>query len=155
MPHIHDAIDFTCEVFIVYNNRVLLRKHDKYKLWLSVGGHIELDEDPNAAAKREVKEEVGLDIELYKDSEVPFFIDDNYKELIPPQFLNIHRINDTHKHIALTYFGKSLTDKLSLSETELSDGCKWFNSEELDDPKYQIKEHIKYYAKKALEKLSL
>ena len=45
MPHIHDKIDFTVEVFVVYKNKVLLRKHDKYKLWLSVGGHIELEDD--------------------------------------------------------------------------------------------------------------
>jgi len=54
MPHIHDKIDFTVEVFIVHNNKVLLRKHDKYKIWLSVGGHIELNEDPNQAAIRDV-----------------------------------------------------------------------------------------------------
>ena len=64
MSHIHDLINFTVEVFIVYQNKVLLRLHDKYNLWLSVGCHIELDEDPNQAAIREVKEEVGLDIVL-------------------------------------------------------------------------------------------
>ena len=55
MPHIHEKIDFTVEVFVVHNGRVLLRKHDKLKFWLSVCGHIELDEDPNQAAVREVK----------------------------------------------------------------------------------------------------
>jgi len=55
MPHIHDKIDFTVEVFVVHQKAVLLRRHDKYKIWLSVGGHIELDEDPNQAAIREVK----------------------------------------------------------------------------------------------------
>ncbi len=69
MPHIHDTIDFTVEAFVVHNDKVLLRKHDKYKIWLSVGGHIELDEDPNQAAFREVKEEVGLDIELIGTAE--------------------------------------------------------------------------------------
>ena len=59
MPHIHEKIDFTAEVFIVHHNRVLLRLHDKYNIWLSVGGHIELNEDPMEAAIREVKEEVG------------------------------------------------------------------------------------------------
>jgi 8-oxo-dGTP pyrophosphatase MutT (NUDIX family) len=60
MPHIHEKIDFTAETFIVYKNKVLLRLHDKYKFWASVGGHIELHEDPNEAAVREAKEEVGL-----------------------------------------------------------------------------------------------
>ena len=64
MPHIHEKVDFTVEVFIVYKDKVLLRKHDKYGIWLSVGGHIELDEDPVQAALREVKEEVCLNIEL-------------------------------------------------------------------------------------------
>ena len=55
MPHIHEKIDFAVEVFVVHKNKVLLRKHDKYKTWLGVGGHIELDEDPNQVAIREVK----------------------------------------------------------------------------------------------------
>ncbi len=64
MPHIHEKIDFTAEVFIVHKDRVLLRMHDKFKIWLSVGGHVELDEDPIEAAVREVKEEVGLDVTI-------------------------------------------------------------------------------------------
>ncbi len=60
MPHIHEKIDFCVEVFIVHKNKVLLRVHDKFKFWLSIGGHIELDEDPIEAAYREVKEEVGF-----------------------------------------------------------------------------------------------
>jgi len=64
MPHIHEKIDFVADVFVVYKDRVLIRKHDKYDKWLAVGGHIELDENPNQAAVREVKEEVGLDVEL-------------------------------------------------------------------------------------------
>lgn len=46
MPHIHEKIDFTVEVFIVHENKVLFRMHDKFKKWMSAGGHIELDEDP-------------------------------------------------------------------------------------------------------------
>jgi 8-oxo-dGTP pyrophosphatase MutT (NUDIX family) len=58
------SIDVTVEVFVVFRNRVLLRKHEKYGIWLSVGGHIEPDEDPNQAAVREVREEAGLEIAL-------------------------------------------------------------------------------------------
>jgi len=158
MSHIHEKIDFTVEVFVVHKNRVLLRLHDKYKFWLSVGGHIELDEDPNQTALREVMEEVGLKVELYKDSNLDLveFKDKEkrkYKELIPPQFLNRHNITDTHEHVSLTYFAKSKTDKLNLSKSELTDGCKWFTKEELDDPNFGIKDRIKFYAKSALEKI--
>lgn len=45
MPHIHDKIDFTADVFIVHKNKVLLCMHDKYHMWLCVGGHIELTDN--------------------------------------------------------------------------------------------------------------
>lgn len=151
MPHIHDEIDYTVEVFIVYNNKVLLRKHDKYGLWLSVGGHIELDEDPNQAAVREVKEEVGLNVELIGKA-LPFQ-DRNYQELIPPVFLNRHRISDTHEHVTLTYFARSETDKLVLSEKEKSSECRWFTHEEIVLGNENIKDSIKIYAIKSLEEL--
>ncbi len=154
MPHIHEKIDFTAEVFIVYQDKVLLRQHDKYKKWLSVGGHIELDEDPNQAAVREVKEEVGLEVKLHTPPSYQPINDQGYKELIPPEFMNIHRINDAHQHISLVYFATSETDQLILSETEVSDGCKWFTKEELADPSYGISEIIQKYARTALQKLS-
>jgi len=64
MPHIHDLIDYTAEIFIVYQHKVLIRLHDKYNLWTCPGGHVELDENPNEAAVREAKEETGLDVVL-------------------------------------------------------------------------------------------
>jgi len=97
MPHIHEKVDFTVEVFIVYKNKVLLRMHDKHNIWLSVGGHIELDEDPIQAAHREVKEEVGLDINISESSKIPG--DDDYTGLINPKFLGMHNVNENHKHI--------------------------------------------------------
>lgn len=151
MPHIHEKIDFTVEVFVVYNNKVLLRKHDKYGIWLSVGGHIELEEDSNKAAVREVKEEVGLEVQLYHEGQLTER--EGYKELIPPQFMNRHRINNSHEHVTLVYFARANTDKLILSETEKSDACRWFTEEELNDPQYQLNNEIKIYARSALEKL--
>ncbi len=153
MPHIHDKIDFTVETFIVNKDRVLLRKHDKYKIWLSIGGHIELDEDPNKAAVREVKEEVGLEVKLYHDYSFSQIKREGYRELIPPQFMNRHRINETHEHVSLVYFASSNSDKLILSQTEKSENCRWFTQDELDYPEYGIEDRIKMYAKKALETL--
>ncbi|MCC2630526.1 MAG: hydrolase, family, partial [Candidatus Paceibacter sp.] len=105
MPHIHEKIDFTVEVFVVHKNKVLLRMHDKAKIWLSVGGHIELNEDPNEAALREVKEEVGLDVNLYDTREFKYE-NGNEKELIAPIFLKRHPvpIPHSHEHIVMTYF---------------------------------------------------
>jgi 8-oxo-dGTP diphosphatase len=153
MPHLHEKIDFTVEVFIVHKNKVLLRKHDKYKIWLSVGGHIELDEDPNAAALREIKEEVGLTVELWdKDRQARTFSDGTIG-LIPPLFLNCNRISETHQHVTFVYFAKATTDAITQGKTEVSDDIHWFTAEELDVPHYDIRENIKWYAHSALRTL--
>lgn len=154
MPHIHDKIDFTVEVFIVCSGKVLLRLHDKYNIWLSVGGHVELDEEPNQAALREVKEETGLDVVLY-DRNRPFVKKtEDYEELISPYFMNIHAINETHKHIGMVYFAESKSmEVVPENESDSSDNWKWLTKEELENMQ-DLEGHIRFYALKALEILS-
>lgn len=149
MPHIHEKIDFAVEVFIVHDKKVLLRKHDKYGIWLSVGGHIELDEDPNQAALREVKEEVGLDVTLYDTREFTHK-EEGFVELIAPVALNRHNISDTHEHISLIYFAKAHTDKV-IPEKE-TDEWRW--CEEKDIPLLEgIRPDIVFYATEAIKKV--
>ena len=64
MAHIHEKIDFTVAIFVVHDGKVLLIHHRRLDKWLPLGGHIELDEDPEIAALREAKEESGLEVEL-------------------------------------------------------------------------------------------
>ena len=150
MPHIHEKIDFTTTAYLVYNDTVLLRMHDKYKKWLGVGGHIELDEDPNDALVREIKEEIGMDITL----EQPVTAEEGYKELLPPDMLNIHHVpnNHEHQHIDLCYFLQAPTDKVIPGGSDISEEWKWFTEAELDNPEYNIKPRVIMYAKKALNK---
>lgn len=153
MPHINELIDYTVETFVVYNNKVLLRFHDKYNVWLSVGGHVELNENPNQAAVREVKEEVGLDVVLFDQTGLAKKHSKDYAELIPPVFMNIHRILETHQHIGMSYFAKASSDKVIEMEGEKSGGWKWMTKEEIIEDT-EINELIKLYALKALEVLS-
>lgn len=149
MPHIHEKIDFCSEVLVVFEDAVLLRMHDKYGMWLGVGGHIELDEDPAQAAVREVKEEVGIDVILF----------DGYAkrsgstaDLIPPRFVNRHRISPTHEHVAFVFFARAKSRDLHVPAHEHAE-CRWFTEEELDDPKFAIKPDLKHYARTALREL--
>ncbi len=150
MAHIHEKIDITVGAYIVNGDAVFLRMHDKYKLWAHVGGHVELDEDPNQAVVREAKEEAGLDITLV-GTKPSVAEGKGYSELIPPRFMNRHRIDDGHEHVDLIYFATSDSRKIVPAAGEADVETHWFTKEELDNPKYGLREHIRHYAKAALD----
>lgn len=57
---------FTASAYIIHSEepKVLLVYHKKLKKWLPPGGHIEQNETPPEAAKREALEETGFIIEI-------------------------------------------------------------------------------------------
>lgn len=118
---------------------------------MPVGGHIELNEDPDQALIREVKEECGLDIEVIADK--PVVPDSDVKFLYRPQFVDIHEVSSTHRHVGLVYFCRSAATDVSLAVAE-HNAIRWFTLEELADPQYAILPSIKYYAEQALKELN-
>ena len=151
MPHIHYAIDFTVAIFVVHKRKVLLVHHRKLGKWLPLGGHIELAEDPEAAALREAKEESGLDVELL--GERPPTTEQGTRALIAPRFLDIHRITDTHEHIGMIYWARPRSGELTLSQAE-HHGIDWFSAEQLDELKPSVSDAVKWYCLKAIEEIS-
>jgi 8-oxo-dGTP diphosphatase len=151
MPHIHEKIDFTSTVYVVFNNKVLLHQHKKLKFWLGVGGHIELDEDPNQTAIKEAKEESGLDITLIDHMpNRPHLADyGKHRTLIPPRYMDIHNVTETHEHIDNVYFATSTNDAVIPEDPTMI--LKWFSEEELTDPQYKLPEKIIFYCKEALK----
>lgn len=160
MPHIHTKpgeIDRTSSVFIVHmpSKRVLLRLHEKYGIWLPPGGHIENYQTAPEAAIAEAREEVGLDITLWKGNQLFEHEHEGYLELIPPIALNIHHISPEHRHEDHVYFATTeTTDIVELEGREKSGGCIWVTKEEISGNP-DIEERIKYYALKALGTLAL
>lgn len=157
MPHIHTKpgeIDFVSDVYVVHKDKVLIRQHDKYKIWIAPGGHIELSETPEEVAVREIKEEVGLDVELYSGNKISAEKGSGrLKQLIPPMFMNIHNVNDEHRHIVFVFFATSMTDETTQPENEEKGECRWLTKEEVIAVDY-IEDTIKSYALKALELLA-
>ncbi len=153
MPHIHELIDFTASTYIVHDGAVLLRFHDKYKFWIPVGGHVELDEDINEAALREAKEESGLDVVLVGPKPHGFTEGGKYKELIPPAFVNIHQINDVHRHHDFIYFAKSQNRNIVRSEVP-AEHLRWVTEAELDSAELNLSEVVKHYAREAIKACS-
>jgi 8-oxo-dGTP pyrophosphatase MutT (NUDIX family) len=80
-------MDLTVEAFVVYEHRVLLIDHTQLQTWLPVGGHIELDEEPEQALFREIREERGLEGDLW--SQKPAQQLEGKKFLYPAQKLQI------------------------------------------------------------------
>ena len=151
MPHIHEKIDFTVSLFIVHEAKVLLVHHRKLEKWLPLGGHIELDEDPETAALREAFEESGLEIELL--GERPPTTEDGTRALIAPRFLDIHRISETHEHIGMIYFARVLNGDLTLSKREHFAIC-WCSREELEELEPPLSNAIRWYCESALQQIN-
>ncbi len=149
MPHIHDLYDFVVSVFIVHRGKVLLIHHKRYSEWLPIGGHIELDEDPEEALYREIKEESGLKVRILADT--PNIHHKGVKPLPTPSFVDAHNIDGYHKHVAFVYFGVSSSDRVKLHTREHSE-FRWLNKKELKNPEIKLSRSIYFYCLQALKK---
>ncbi len=147
MAHIHEKIDFTAAIFVVRDAKVLVIHHRNLGTWLPLGGHIELDEDPETAALREAREESGLEVELL--GERPPTTGPGTRALIAPRFLDIHRISDTHQHIGMIYWARPKGGQLALAEAEHHD-IRWCSSADLDTLQPPMSDAVKWYCRKAI-----
>ena len=150
MAHIHEKIDFTVCIFVVQDRRVLLIHHRKLDKWLPLGGHVELDEDPEQAALREAREESGIEVELL--GERPPTSGPGTRALIAPRFLDIHRISDTHEHIGMIYWARPKNGTMTLASEEHHD-IRWCSAAELEGLVPAIPDAIRWYCLKALEEV--
>ncbi|MSU57930.1 MAG: NUDIX domain-containing protein [Pedosphaera sp.] len=150
MAHIHEKIDFTVAIFVVHDGKVLLIHHRKLDKWLPLGGHIELDEDPEQAALREASEESGLEVELL--GERPPTTEPGTHALIAPRFLDIHRINETHEHIGMIYWARPKSGNTKLAAEEHHD-IRWCSAADLDKLQPPMSNAVKWYCRKAISEV--
>lgn len=148
MPHIHKLYDFVVTVFIVFGDKVLLVYHKRYDEWLPIGGHIELDEDPEQALYREIREECGLAVKIL--SKAPKIRHAGVKPLPTPSYLDAHRISGRHKHVAFVYFGTARSAKVKLHEREHRE-FRWVALKDLKSPELRLSRSIYFYCVQALE----
>lgn len=111
--------------FIVRNGKILLQKRKNDKVWTLIGGKIKIGEHGRDSLKREIKEEIGVDVEVGKLINVAeYFFDWNEKSY--------------HQYI----FGYDIKiiDHGEILDNEEFDGieigkyiiCKWFDISDLD-----------------------
>lgn len=155
MAHHHYALDLCIEAFIINEDAVLLRLHDKYNIWTGPGGHIDPGEDPNEAVCREAMEEAGLDITLVGPTGWVKQDTETNQDLVPPIFMNRHHINKHHDHSALVFAATSTTREINPHEDE-DPNCEfiWVTAEELAEMHQadeRLRDEVYRYATKALE----
>lgn len=151
MPHIHDKYDFVVTVFIVHDNKVLLVHHPRYGKWIPMGGHIELDEDPEEALFREIEEETGLTVKILSDK--PSLQSPGTKFILKPNYIDVHEANLSHRHIALIYFALATNNKAIISDEH--NQLKWFSRAELKEKQYSLDPSVIFYAEQALQTADL
>ncbi|MFB6218567.1 MAG: NUDIX hydrolase [Halobacteriaceae archaeon] len=127
---------FTATVYIVEGDATLLHEHERLGRWLPPGGHVGRDELPRETARREVREETGLDVTLREPDtgvEGPAT-----RELPGPEHLLLHDIHDYddgtvgHQHVDFVYFGRAADRELDPAEGERDPRhWAWFTADDL------------------------
>jgi len=144
---------FSATVYVVNiidgEPKVLLHLHKKHHHWFGLGGHVEQDEDPVAAAMREAKEEAGIDVTIFSPKKK--LLRAKYAdELIPPVLLFDQQIDANgdkpeHRHIDCIYFGTTADP----TRVMMKEAFKWYSMDDLDG--VELNEDTRYIAKEAIE----
>ncbi|PIN90214.1 hypothetical protein COU60_01890 [Candidatus Pacearchaeota archaeon CG10_big_fil_rev_8_21_14_0_10_34_76] len=136
--------DLTVAGYIFHNDHLLFIHHSKLDLWLPPGGHIDKDEIPDDAVKREIREETGLKVRVL--SALPLSISDKLigvkRTTAIPFYTNVHSVGD-HDHYGACYICESDTDKV-IRNDETKDH-KWMALDEVKTD-ISLREDIKAIA---------
>ncbi len=126
---------FTSTVYILDDNKVLLIFHMKMKKWLPPGGHMNPNETPPEAAKREALEETGLEIEFIQQENL--WIDRwNAKSFERPYLCLLEEIpthgnNPAHQHVDFIYIARPIGGQINQNPNETA-GIHWFTWKEIE-----------------------
>ncbi|MBA3604053.1 MAG: NUDIX domain-containing protein [Parachlamydiaceae bacterium] len=126
---------YTATAYIISQERTLLIYHRKLQKWLPPGGHIDANELPSEAAKREVVEETGLEVELFTDEHI--WVERLNANSLPRPYMCLleeipaHGIQVAHQHIDFIYLARPIGGEEKVNETETV-GMRWFTLEEVE-----------------------
>ena len=147
---------FTATAFIIDSHgRTLLLWHKRLGRWMPPGGHIDHDETPEDAAKRECKEETGLDVETIGEASEDLFGGNEHegamlKKPIALLLENIpaseERDEPAHQHMDFLYMAKPLDESQSISLAEHEGReIRWFTRTEIEslDEQSEIFSNVK------------
>ena len=154
---------FTATAFVIDSQkRVLLLWHKRLSRWMPPGGHVDENETPEDAAKRECKEETDLDVEIIGEESPDLFGRNPHegrmlKKPIAMLLENIpasmERNEPAHQHMDFLYVARPLDETQALTLAEAEGGeLKWFTRAEIEalDETTEIFANVKEYVLQTL-----
>jgi len=126
---------FVATVYIIQQQKVLLILHRKLNKWLPPGGHLDPNETPSEGARREVREETGVEIEFIKQENI--WIEHwNASSFERPYLCLVEEIpayKDTsaHQHIDFVYLARPVGGIEKQNVNEIDD-MRWFSLNEIE-----------------------
>jgi len=126
--------------------------HNKLRVWLPPGGHIEENELPDKAVLREILEETGIKALIISDKQKLTLSDKFCKELECPFTILLEDIerNKTHNHIDMIYLCIAVNEneELLLQKSEINN-IGWFSFDQIK--KLKTFENVKELISKSVE----
>ncbi|WP_225334606.1 NUDIX hydrolase [Halomicrobium urmianum] len=126
---------FTATTYVVHEGAVALHEHDGIGTWLPPGGHVDRDELPHETAVREVREELGIDVELVAETDA--IESDTVEPLPQPRHFQLADVNVTeqgvgHQHVDMVYYARAPHREVDPAEGEQPvETWTWFDREDL------------------------
>lgn len=128
----NDIRHFTVTGILLHEDKVLLVENRKAQLFLCPGGHVEPNEDPVTALRRELREEVGLEIEIIADDRFAHSSVKTSPEPFTVVMVDIpaHGTEPAHQHIDFVYAVRPLSLDIRLQDEELA-SYRWVSIDEV------------------------
>ncbi len=155
MPHIHTGSghhDLTVSAYIVRIDgpqpTILLHHHKKLKVWMQVGGHVELHETPWTAVQHEIREESGYDISqlsiLQPDTTLTDLDDTSVAHPLPFLFATHPYGNQDHFHTDAAFvFTTKESPRYGLDKEESDQLAYLTRKEILNFPQEQMMTNVR------------
>lgn len=141
-----DEIDLVVAGFPVRDDETLLVFHRKLERWLPPGGHIETNETPDQAVKRELREELDIEVELFPYNNLDV-TDAVKRNLAQPFHVNVHSVGD-HDHCTFFYLCRPTSSEFDPKRDEVEQ-AGWFSAAELESDR--VPDDVEDLGKLAIE----
>jgi 8-oxo-dGTP pyrophosphatase MutT (NUDIX family) len=142
-------------VYVVHDGATALHEHSKLDMWLPPGGHVELDELPHVTARREVQEELGLEVELVAPADG--IASPTVESLPRTQHFLLEDINVCdgevgHQHVDFVYYGRADSRNVAPGAGEQpAEDWAWFTPADLRERADELEPDVVEIGRRAVE----